>query len=801
MSEKHIKKPTWLLFLVSLFFVGCTGDYLYTKEEPSWLGPSIYDYLANDGHYNNIAKFIDVAGYKDILQRTGSKTLFIPNDSAFEAFYKNNQYGIRSINDVSPALAKSWVKGYMIGDAIVSNLLGYNQNYGLGSIRRYNHIGDLDSVYSHDPLSGQYWSAFRSRKNMHFKKTFGSTILFFKQDVMDLSGITNEDFELMTGRTHEKDEFYVFDAKVIKRDITCKNGYINVLDKVLMPPQSMYQYMRKHPNLSTFTKLLERFSYPVFTNLVINPTTGKQDSVFYTRIYNTYPGDGNTPSDGGSSLVFDPNWPDLCPSGNSGWQYKVQVDGAAVFAPTNEAFRNYYLYESQLTKVYGVTADGEPNWEAVPNSILAVLLNNHFKSSLKSSVASKFGGMLSDMGVPMNLDRSNIDVPNSQLCSNGLVYAIKKVCAPPSLGAVSSAILYDSKCKVFQWGIANLPDVSMPLSTYLSSTDATFTLFVPKDSMLTNIIDPVSLGYTIPYKYKFVFNHPAASNKVCMIKYNMNGDSLGVITDQAIVKNRLEYVLRSHIIVGAISSNKRFYQTLNSQIVEVTSVSNPLSIQGGGNKEQGITLHDTQEMPLLNGTSFYMNGTLQYSLKSPYKVLSTTPEFSKFYDLLSNAPEPVFVKGSVVGIDFNTSFLSSFNFTLFVPTNAAIDQAISDGTIKTWDAINSIGDATIRAAEIKKMMRFLKNHYMDNSVYIGNPMSAIYTTKAVKTNGTYSKLKVQVTGTDITINDGSAKTTGNLKNILTTEYFFNSSIPTSCTLIGLSTQVVIHQIDKVLPVE
>jgi len=64
-------------------------EYKYDDSEPSWLGPSIYEFLktGNAGHtYNNYVKLIEELDQKEILSRTGSRTMFIADDAAFERF-------------------------------------------------------------------------------------------------------------------------------------------------------------------------------------------------------------------------------------------------------------------------------------------------------------------------------------------------------------------------------------------------------------------------------------------------------------------------------------------------------------------------------------------------------------------------------------------------------------------------------------------------------------------------------------------------------------------------------------------
>ena len=91
------------LVVLSSLFVSCKDDYPYDNEEPEWLGKSIYDYLVSNGDYTNFVKIIDDLNYKDVLARTGSKTLFVANDEAFQRFYNNNRWGVSNYNQLSTA--------------------------------------------------------------------------------------------------------------------------------------------------------------------------------------------------------------------------------------------------------------------------------------------------------------------------------------------------------------------------------------------------------------------------------------------------------------------------------------------------------------------------------------------------------------------------------------------------------------------------------------------------------------------------------------------------------------------------
>ena len=104
--------------------------YKYDDSEPSWLGSSIYDFLNEGagGHtYQEYVKIIDALGLKDVLSRTGSKTLFIADDEAFAEFYANNDWGVTKFEDLSDAQLKVILYNSMLDNAYLLDMMSSTQ--------------------------------------------------------------------------------------------------------------------------------------------------------------------------------------------------------------------------------------------------------------------------------------------------------------------------------------------------------------------------------------------------------------------------------------------------------------------------------------------------------------------------------------------------------------------------------------------------------------------------------------------------------------------------------------------------
>jgi hypothetical protein len=223
-------------------------------------------------------------------------------------------------------------------------------------------------------------------------------------------------------------------------------------------------------------------------------------------------------------------------------------------------------------------------------------------------------------------------------------------------------------------------------------------------------------------------------------------------------------------------------------------------------------------------------------------VLSTTPEFKAFFDLLSgfspSSKSVIFVnKTSYFGNDFVIRFFNNFHYTIYVPTNDAIQEAINNKIISPWisqPGITGINDMVPNSTQyneaVLKLERFLRYHFQDNSVSVGSEVfgETKYQSAATKIDdkithfntykNRYYKIGVTSNGTDLSLvteNNSTVNvvTQNNLYNIYTCDYIFDKA-PSAYTdikgtigsgtseyntsIITTSSSAVIHQIDKVL---
>ncbi len=195
-----------LLIGTTAMMTSCDDEVL--TGQPSWLGNSIYERLQEDGHYSTVLRLIadDPDNMKEVLGHTGSKTLFVADDDAYEAWFQNNSWGVRRYEDLTTAQRKLLLKNAMINNAylieLMSNVSGTPPKEGM-AMRRETASTIYDSVYvmsAAEMPTTSVWAPFKSRgKSIPiFKDNTAAPMIHFLPAYMTSKSITDEDLNILT---------------------------------------------------------------------------------------------------------------------------------------------------------------------------------------------------------------------------------------------------------------------------------------------------------------------------------------------------------------------------------------------------------------------------------------------------------------------------------------------------------------------------------------------------------------------------------------------------------------------------
>lgn len=565
------------LFVLCALFVGGTfqscqdafDDYSYDDGgEPAWLGESVYDFLRNNSSehtYNYYADIVDALDETEQFSRTGSKTIFVADDAAFERFFENNSWGVKSFEDLTETQMKVILKASMLNDAMLLDMLSATSanTADVGTcLRRATALEAVDSIpiitAAETPKYNKYWDALRGKeRDATMRLAMDGTnpmMVHFLPDYLKNKGITEDDISFLLRKngvqvkTYKKGEVYIYDKKVVASGIaadgfsddtmtiTCKNGYLYRLDDVLIPPSNMAEEIRRRADTKIFSHILDRYCLPVYDGALTDKylsVTGETDSIFRLRYYTKSDGGGipidnailkqaDRPSSEDDVLLFDPGW-NTYANGAIG----AQVDMAAMLVPTDAAMYEYFttgpgnliLQEHNNINdpdTYINVVDYESLKLAlnkVPDNLIAKLINNLMQKSFTATVPSRFDKITDD---------ANDEIPGIKeavtecvIANNGVIYILNEVFGPSAYNAVSAPADILDNMLIIRNVISQLG-----YNSFLLAKQATYSLFLPDDGSFV-YYDPVSIYANElnptkkPMAYQFFYdkNHPDKNDK------------------------------------------------------------------------------------------------------------------------------------------------------------------------------------------------------------------------------------------------------------------------------------------------
>jgi uncharacterized surface protein with fasciclin (FAS1) repeats len=441
--------------------------------------------------------------------------------------------------------------------------------------------------------------------------------------------------------------------------------------------------------------------------------------------------------------------------------------------------------------------------------------------------------MKDEAGYDMGITEDNI--VGKYVARNGVVYVINKVLPPLDYRSVMGPAKIDQNNKIINMA---LNDSHTQMMYYLRSLLSKYQFFITPDKYMNHYVDPVSMGkLTARHAYwNFSIN---AANEIQATAYSMEtGDSLQLITSSSVINNRLEDILRSHIIV--VNSDAEFRQAVaDGQEYFVTMGYNPIHIKGtsAGSNVAGIAngsyLKITDASEKTNGVAYIIDGIMQNTRTSTYANLnqssdaSTINSSSPFYEFLrlcnvsgifSNA-----ATSSIIPVSPYITFLQQYDYTIYAPTNAELKAAETNHYIPTPEELEELYSLSADGQEShidslyqiarEKLRRFIRYHIQDNSVFIKGKKESNkeYLTETIN-NSTklFYPVYVTNTGSSISVKDHTGNTrhvvtSGDNYNLIgrdlkvnnasgsTTRYDINNS-----TTIESYTATVVHQLDEPL---
>ena len=839
--SRSTSKAVYLLAACGLMYA-CTDEYLLDDEKPEWLNSSVYQSLEQRGNFKTYLKLLgdkdvnpeNVRPLKDVLDRTGSKTVFVANDEAWDAFFKSNAqlpesnpwHYATSYENLSVAQKKLLIHTSMLNNAIVMENLASSEGTGNNSpvrgeyMRRFTDVEATDTVayvapenipHSYNPTDLDFWWRFRAEnggKGIYIvKDSTLSMMLHFTSEHMTKNTVNDFDFSKFMGRERVTSDVHIYDAKLIEKDGVCENGYVNVTEKPLRPLANMAEVIRSNGNTNIFSHMLDRYCAPYYCAAItkaykiLHPEF--TDSIFTWRYYsdNSFGHRANKTQPDGNPYVGDKGGANVFLKFDPGWngfydEVDVEKDMGAMFVPSDSAMWAYFtkgggfqLIETygDPTRTYNSFEDLYENIDQIPMSTLTSLINVIMARSFVGSVPSKMTKLRDDAQEQLFYAEDVEKIDTCLLASNGAVYIMNDIYGPADYTSVTSPAYISRSNLVTKWAIYNgsvsgqTDHMGLNYYAYLKAMQSEFTFFLPSDSALQYYYDPTSFESTqkrmIALKYKEE-SFPIESKTY---KYDPEtgviGDAIngtGGYLNNAEITNRLKDILESHTIVhdgtNPINGEDEYFLAKNGSAIKVTRDENNhiIKVQGGfqvQNEKDGIKT--TISSPgldacnvtkpfegLKNGQTYILDAPIIPTYRSVFSILTLDGKqkftegifameeeealekdpYVRFYELCETNADIVKACGLVnekelsateqnsalkkynifvdaKGLDFNVQFFNNYRYTLFAPTNKAVEKAIANG-LPTWAEIQEDYENTLqRNVEIQDSLEAAYSQY------------------------------------------------------------------------------------------
>ena len=651
----HFTRLTILLLSIT-GLIGCNKKFDQYYARPTNLEPPIYQQLQSKGKFKNFLAVIDKAGYKQTLSAAGYWTVFAPNDSAFQAYFTTNN---TSVEKMDSSTARSLVQFMLVYNAFEKDRIDdYQSNTGWLPDQAFRRrTAYYTSFYDDTMQNGTVVKTIQSNRNGSYVSTDNNNkyIPYFTDVYFNSRGLTAADYNYFYPNTQYAG-FNIAGAKVVTQDIIAENGVIDEIDRVLTPLPSIEEYLRSRPEYSEFKKLFDKYMVSFVSNSDATNRykllTGDNKQV-YVKVYNT-------------SLAFSPN--------NENYLKLQDNDGQqnswTMFVPKNDVLLDYE--KKVLLEYYG-------SFDNTPTSIILDFLNAHMW--LTPVWPSKFSSTINFVGEEARFNPQT-DVLDRKILSNGMFYGTNKVQEANVFSTVYAKAYLDPKFSI----MTRL--LSTDLKFVITNPNSKFTLFMMPDAVLR------SVGYDYDVNSNlFTYTSGTATT---------SGES---------IRQTLLRILNTGVLSKDVTSlsGADISEAYNGEFIKW----NNNQVMTAGTQDANKIVNVDSVKTTKNGTVYYLNGLLTYSSFLFGKHImnlgtATTSDFYYFAQFLNNSGLYNSTTGEVTGTTSGTLY------TVFVPSNAAIIQAVKDGVLpgNTTTGVPNLTASSWTAAQKDQVVNFIQYHIL-----------------------------------------------------------------------------------------
>jgi uncharacterized surface protein with fasciclin (FAS1) repeats len=408
-------------------------------DRPEWLKGKLYTQMLEIPELSTFSRCVELTGYNEVIDVSGSYTVFAPSNEAFDAFFTTNP-NYNSIEDIPLSELTRIVKYHIIQDPWTKSqlrkldILGWIDTLDLSNniprgFKRETLLKDNDQnlgvkwEYGKGTVITDTLSADIVRRLATDSRKY---VPIFYSEYFSINEIPTSEYQFYFERPFDDDnDLYFAGAKIISDEIFAENGFVFTIDKVITPLRNGYEIISDNTGDHSYRKFLDLINeFPEFT--FNQQKTNQQAGVDLGLEVDS---------------LFDLTFPDLAfdltneltkpPSGSSGMPSNVTVRyHHGLIAPTDQAMDN-------LNNEFFQVSGGWGSLETAPNNIKRIVANTHM-SQYEIFPASFENGFLNGEMDIVTLNTS--DVIHEEFGSNCTFIGVNKAVLPRAFSSVTGPV-------------------------------------------------------------------------------------------------------------------------------------------------------------------------------------------------------------------------------------------------------------------------------------------------------------------------------------------------------------------------
>ncbi|MFA6588941.1 MAG: hypothetical protein WCS66_01200 [Bacteroidales bacterium] len=711
--------------LMALLFLGsCSKNFDSYYQRPSWLEKNALEVLEEKGNFSHYLKLVNRTLYSKVLSGSGHYSFFAPNDQAFEAWLLENNY--EKVEDIPLNLATEMVAYSLIYNAYEAANLGNtwlsSAEWELGSSFR-KQTPSYKTIFKEEVDGQKRWT-------MHSTGSFNESwhnyryLPVFSNNYFTANGLSATDYNEFYQETDwNPANGNVLGAEILTPDIYVENGVVHEISQVIVPPVNLDEMISSQANdpakssqgWAMFKQLLyHKLSDSSYQFFLYSEDVDAQ--YYYNKMY---------PDSAISSVylkVYNPEHIDV-PLNLEGYygpgEGITSENGAyTLFVPDDAAIKSYI--DNTLLKY-------TDDFNKLPSTVLSTFIASHICDGLvwpsnfkmAKNLVGLEGEFINGKGV-LGSDYASSGITSAQFASNGMVYTMDRVVKSGYFESVYGRLLLDPSYSYMNQVISANYNTSiyqyLLQSSYSGYLNENYTLMMPANDLLEND------GYTFDPSNSSFSNETASSVGGVDVVARINR-----LAASGVFMRTMDYPLDNFTAApAALANSYGGYGFAVNYYGDMIRYRNDY-LQAAGNIADNDSVHLQKDtVNYANGQFYQLDKLINYSPRNTKGSSSegwTESSLVSFVQNYLDKSDKTLFKAywDSCLVEVEGSINSSAFYTVLIPTNDRMQEAIDAGYLPTLADVN-----TNLNGELIKAVAFINAHLIVGEVYPDDGLDRIF---------------------------------------------------------------------------